>query len=244
MKTVSKHKQILKNISNFEKSPVNSDYELIDTYYHIAKDIGNQCAYRDTLELEPDNAVKMVNAIIRNHGLVSFYNPDIKTKLHIAIDKWNTLSNYVQHFLEECAISYSKLIDGEYIITFAKEVCTVIAGTKTFKFINFDNKPFTQNELFTAGFSKKDIIKIKECYKKVNNSKTFVEVIQNLGNAAKIEYSIHGCYDYVCDSLNQKQYTLELDSGRCIDILTFQEWVDRALNSKEISIKALVKEAE
>lgn len=52
-------------------------------------------------------------------------------------------------------------------------------------------------------------------------------------------------YDYLKNQTeNQKQYTLELDSGRCIDILTFQEWVDRALNSKEISIKALVKESK
>jgi hypothetical protein len=242
MKTVSTHRKILKNIYNFKKSPVNSDYGLIDTYYHIAKDIGYKCAYRDTLELEPDNAVKMVNAIIRNHGLVSFYNPDIKPKLHIAINKWNTLSSYVQKFLEECAISYSKNIDGDYVINFAEEVCRVIEGTKTFKFHNFDNKPFTQDELFSNGFSKNDIIKIKDCYKKVNNSKTFVDVIKNIGNAAKIEYDIHGCWDYVCDSLNQNQH--KIDSGSCVDILSLTEWVERALNSKEISIKALVKEAE
>jgi len=40
MKSVSIHRKILKNIYNFKKSPVNSDYGLIDTYYHIAKDIG------------------------------------------------------------------------------------------------------------------------------------------------------------------------------------------------------------
>jgi hypothetical protein len=240
-KALTKHQQCLKKIKLFEKSNKPNDFELIKKYLTEAIQCGSYTADTEGRLIEFDEVINLASKVIKRKGLSPFRYPVLRENLSITISKskWKKLPSNVKRILLNIALLYAQKAEGEYIISFSKDVCSVIVGTHNFEFADSMKNVYTLEDLKNHKLTNIDIQKIQTCYKNVRESKTFVDVIKNLGAAAKIEFRRTKDWDFVRYSLVQNQIfdNNPINQVDYIDNMTLEEWIDRSRQGKKISIK-------
>jgi len=247
-KALTKHQVCLRHIKNFEKSTKLNDFELIEKHMGEAIRCGSNSAIEEPRVIEFDEVINLASKVIKRKGLAPFKYPVLRENLSTMIQKskWKKLPSNVKRTLLNIALHHAQKKDGDYIISFAKDVCSVIVGTHNFEFADSMKNVYTLEDLKNHKLTNIDIQKIQTCYKNVRESKTFVDVIKNLGAAAKIEFKRTKDWDFVRYSLVQNQIfdNNPINQVDYIDNRTLEEWVDRSRQGKKISIKDAAEECE